>query len=105
MQNFIRVFDSALYIVRDHYDRYAGIAVQLFYQAVEFCGHNGVKPRHRLVEQEQLLCGAERTRKQNPLLLTARQLAVGSARYIGYGELLHVFVRQISVGAGIERTP
>lgn len=76
MQNFIRVFNSALYIVRDHDNGYARIPIELFYQTIELSSHHRVKPGHRLVEQKQLFCGAERTREQNPLLLTAGELAV-----------------------------
>lgn len=76
MQNFVRVLDGALYIVRDHDNGYAGIPIELFYQAIELSSHHRVKPGHRLVKQKQLFCGAERTREQNPLLLAAGELAV-----------------------------
>ena len=76
MQNFVRVLDGALYIVRDHNNGYAGIPIELFYQAIELSSHHRVKPGHRFIEQKQFFCGAERTREQNPLLLAAGKFAV-----------------------------
>ena len=78
MEYLCTVFQCALQIVGDHYNRYALLTIQPAYYLIHFSGNHRVKSGNGLIEEKQFSCRTKRTGKQYTLLLTARQIAVAA---------------------------
>ena len=76
VQNGRRVAQRAGEVVRDHNDGRPGL-VQLADDAVHLRRGGRVQPRHRLVEQQQPVAGAERAGEQHALPLAAGERRAG----------------------------
>src|SRR5699024_9592778 len=71
MEDMACVFHSALDIMGYHDHSNSGISVDLADQLIELCRDQRVQPCHRLIQEKQLLCGAERSREEHSLPLSA----------------------------------
>ena len=98
MEYLCTVFQCALQIVGDHYNRYALLTIQPANYLIHFSGNHRVKSGNRLIEEKQFSCRTKRTGKQYTLLLTARQIAVAAVGDAGYAEKLYVVIAELLVG-------
>ena len=64
-----RVAYSGVDIVRYHDDARVIAEIDELYKVIHFICRDGIEPRNRLVEQQELFRRAHRARKQNALLL------------------------------------
>ena len=63
-------------VVRNHDDGDVVAEVHKLDEVIQFPRRHGVKSRDRLVEQEELACGAQGAREQHALLLAAGERLV-----------------------------
>ena len=92
MQDAVGIAERRVHVVRDHDDGHPVLDRQMLDRGVQLLGHQRVKPGGRLVEQQHLARGTERTAEQHALLLSARERAV-----ILFGKGRHA--EQVHVGA------
>ena len=85
-----RVAYSGVDIVRYHDDARVIAEIDELYKVIHFICRDGIEPRNRLVEQQELFRRAHRARKQNALLLAAGELKIAAVGYIVNAEALHV---------------
>ena len=80
-------------VVGHRHDGDALLLVQIVQRAVQLLRRRRVKPRHRLIQYQQLPGGAQRPRQQHPLLLPAGQFPVAAILQLQHAQLAHVHQR------------
>ena len=89
MKNMACIVQRSIHIMRNHDNGDAVLLVQVINDAVHFGGNFWVETGNRLVEQQNLLRGAQSTREQNALLLTAGQLSIAAVFHAVQTQLVH----------------
>ena len=89
VQDMSRIFHRTLNIVGYHHHRNTGIPVDSPDELVELARHDRIQTCHRLVEQEQAFCGAQRARQEHPLFLASREIPEALPLQIPYSEKFH----------------
>ena len=88
----------------DHDDRDPHLLVDALDQLVHIDRHERIEARHGLIEQDDLLCGAQCSRQKNSLLLAAGKIAVTAVPQVCDLQGFHVARGSLFLRLGIKRT-
>lgn len=89
--------DRALDIVRDHQDGHVPLLMQHADGLIQSPGGDRVEPGHRLVQQQDLACGAESPGQKHPLLLAPGELAITTVPERSDAKQVHPLLRPPSL--------
>jgi hypothetical protein len=102
MQHHVGVLHGASYVVGNHDDGDARLAVDLGYLAVQLLRDHRVQPGNRFIQKQQLSRGAERPGQQHALLLASGQFPVTLVAERPNAKALQVFPDGGFVRSGVE---
>ena len=105
MEDLRGVAHRLMYVVRDHYNGDAVAEIDELDKVVHLLRGDGVKPGDGLVEQKELLRGAQRTGEQHALLLSAGERLIALAFQILYAHALKVELRAFTLRPAVVHTP
>ena len=103
MQHLRGIAQRGLDVVRDHDDGDIVAEVDELDEVVQLPRRHGVQPGDRLVEQQQLLRGAQGAREQHALLLAAGERLIALVFQVLNAHALQIFQRSGAVRFGIKR--
>ena len=105
MENVRGVAHGFVDVVRDHDDGNAVAEVHKLDEIIHLTCGDGVKPRHRLVEQQELFRRAQRAGEKDSLLLAAGQRVIARVGKLFDAHTLHVHLHVLAVGLAVKQPP
>ena len=103
MQDMGGIAQGGVDIMGDHDDCQTGCLVDPGNLRIETAGRNRIKPRHRFIQKDHLLCSAHSPCQQHTLLLTAGEVAVTLVLQFQNLQRLHIFPGTLFFCTGIKR--